>query len=200
MQEFFSRGGRECHCQGPPLPFPLPVPIPLQIGSSPVPLKVDLIHCLPLPLEVGPIIQLGGLGERCKLPPRARSRAPTEKAFPGFSCSKKHNLWFTRLDNHVYTPRRRESHTNSRGSGVGTMETGGTLYPKFRIVLPVPPSQRCGLCQDFKQTTLTTRLYKVRTNLYPPTYENVPTRLSRGGWNIFQVVEFTTAGGWMRPW
>ena len=41
----------------------------------------------------------------------------------------------------------------------------------------VPPSQRCGLCQNFKQTTLTTRLYKVRTNLYPPTYENVPTRL-----------------------
>ena len=35
---------------------------------------------------------------------------------------------------------------------------GGTLYP---------PSQRCGLCQNFKQTTLTTRLYKVRTNLYP---------------------------------
>jgi len=41
-----------------------------------------------------------------------------------------------------------------------------------------PSSQRCGLCQNFKQTTLTTRLYKVRTNLYPlPTYENVPTRL-----------------------
>jgi len=40
-----------------------------------------------------------------------------------------------------------------------------------------PPSQRCGLCQNFKQTTLTTRSYKVRTNLYPPTYENVPTRL-----------------------
>ena len=30
------------------------------------------------------------------------------------------------------------------------------LYP--------PPSQRCGLCQNFKQTTLTTRLHKVRTN------------------------------------
>ena len=36
------------------------------------------------------------------------------------------------------------------------------LYPLY------PPSQRCGLCQNFKQTTLTTRLYKVRTNLYPP--------------------------------
>ena len=36
------------------------------------------------------------------------------------------------------------------------------LYPLY------PPSQRCGLCQNFKQTTLTTRLYKDRTNLYPP--------------------------------
>jgi len=36
------------------------------------------------------------------------------------------------------------------------------------LVPPAPPSQRCGLCQNFKQTTLTTRLYKVRTNLYPP--------------------------------
>ena len=46
------------------------------------------------------------------------------------------------------------------------------LYPLY------PPSQRCGVCQNFKQTTLTTTLYKVRTNLYPPpTYENVPTRL-----------------------
>jgi len=50
--------------------------------------------------------------------------------------------------------------------------------PKFRTCTPcTPPSQRCGLCQNFKQTTLTTRSYKVRTNLYPPTYENVPTRL-----------------------
>jgi len=63
-------------------------------------------------------------------------------------------------------------------SGVGTMGTGGTLYPPSSgLVTPVPSSQRCGLCQNFKQTTLTTRLYKVRTNLYPPTYENVPTRL-----------------------
>ena len=43
---------------------------------------------------------------------------------------------------------------------------GGTLYPPSSGL--VPPSQRCGLCQKFKQTTLTTRLYKVRTNLYPP--------------------------------
>ena len=40
--------------------------------------------------------------------------------------------------------------------------------PSSGLVPPVPPpSQRCDLCQNFKQTTLTTRLYKVRTNLYP---------------------------------
>jgi len=35
-----------------------------------------------------------------------------------------------------------------------------------------PPSQRCGLCQNFKQTTLTTTLYKVSGSykfvVYPP--------------------------------
>ena len=42
-------------------------------------------------------------------------------------------------------------------------------YPQVQDLYPLyPPSQRCGLCQHFKQTTLTTRLYKVRTNLYPP--------------------------------
>jgi len=54
-------------------------------------------------------------------------------------------------------------------SGVGTMGTGRTLYPQVQDLYPLySPSQRCGLCQNFKQTTLTTRLYKVRTNLYPP--------------------------------
>jgi len=65
-------------------------------------------------------------------------------------------------------------------SGVGTMGTRGTLYlpPQVQDLYPVyHPSQRCGLCQNFKQTTLTTSLYKVRKNLYPP-YEKVPTRLS----------------------
>jgi len=37
----------------------------------------------------------------------------------------------------------------------------------------------CHATNLWRQTTLTTRLYKVRTNLYPPTYENVPTRLLR---------------------
>ena len=40
-----------------PLPFPSPL--------------------LPLPLEVGPQIQLGGLGERCKLPLRGLGRSPS---------------------------------------------------------------------------------------------------------------------------
>jgi len=45
----------------------------------------------------------------------------------------------------------------------------GTFYPPSSgLVPPVPPSQRCGLFQNFKQTTLTTRLYNVRTKLYPP--------------------------------
>jgi len=55
-------------------------------------------------------------------------------------------------------------------SVVGTMGTGGYIVtPQVQDLYPIyPPSQRCGLCQNFKQTTLTTRLYKVRTNLYPP--------------------------------
>jgi len=40
--------------------------------------------------------------------------------------------------------------------------------PSSGLVPPVPPSQRFGLCLNFKQTTLTTRFYKVCTNLYPP--------------------------------
>ena len=44
---------------------------------------------------------------------------------------------------------------------------GYIVPPSSGLVPPVPPSQRCGLSQNFKQTTLTTRLYKVRTNLYP---------------------------------
>jgi len=46
---------------------------------------------------------------------------------------------------------------------------GDRGYPQVQDLYPVyPPSQRCGLRQHFQQTTLTTRLYKVRTNLYPP--------------------------------
>ena len=60
------------------------------------------------------------------------------------------------------------STTPHKPSGVGTVRTGGTLYPQVQDLYPMyPPSQRCGLCQNFKQMILTTRLYKVRTNLYP---------------------------------
>ena len=57
-------------------------------------------------------------------------------------------------------------------------------------IVPPPKFRTCTRCKDAirvkdaayvkiqKQTTLTTRLYKVRTNLYSPTYENVPTRIS----------------------
>ena len=80
-------------------------------------------------------------------------------------------------------------------SGVGTMGTGGYIVPyapKFRtctVVPPVPPSQRCGLCQTFKQTTLTTRLYKVRTNLYPHLRKHTDA-LAISLWNSLEEVCF----------
>jgi len=60
LSRIFFKEERACHCQ----------------GACPSP--------LPLPLEVGPLIQLGGLWELCKLP----SGIPAENAFPAFSCSK----------------------------------------------------------------------------------------------------------------
>jgi len=43
-----------------------------------------------------------------------------------------------------------------------------TCTPQVQELYPLYPlRQKCGLCQNFKQTTLTARLYKVRTNLYP---------------------------------
>ena len=38
----------------------------------------------PLPLEVGPLIQLGRLGDRCELPQQVWGRAPTEIEFGAF--------------------------------------------------------------------------------------------------------------------
>jgi len=49
------------------------------------------------------------------------------------------------------------------------------LYPVYH------PSQRCGLCQNFKQTTLTTSLYKVRKNLYPPLRKSSDAPVGGGG-------------------
>jgi len=75
------------------------------------------------------------------------------------------------------------------------MGAGGLVQDVHR---PVPPSQRCGLCQNFKQTTLTTRLYMVRTNLYPPaTYENVPTRLK--AWLVSELCACCAALSDCRP-
>ena len=46
---------------------------------------------------------------------------------------------------------------------------GGHCTPQVQDLYPLYlPRQRGGLCHNFKQTTLTTRLYKVRTNLYTP--------------------------------
>jgi len=77
---------------------------------------------------------------------------------------------------HLTTEKRKPTTVSRRlrtgiSSGVRTMGTGGGhCTPQVQDLYPLyPPSQRCGLCQNFKQTTLTTRLYKVRTtNLYPP--------------------------------
>ena len=59
---------------------PSPIPIQLEVGSPPI------------PIEVSPLIQLGCLEERRKLPRRARGGAPAENAFSAFSCSKTHLL------------------------------------------------------------------------------------------------------------
>jgi len=58
-------------------------------------------------------------------------------------------------------------------SGVGTMGTGGgyIVPPSSGLVPPVPPPQvkdAAYVKKHFKQTTLTTRLYKFRTDLYAP--------------------------------
>jgi len=42
----------------------------------------------PLPLEVGPLIQLGGLGERCKLPQWGLGRSPSRQSIWCISWSK----------------------------------------------------------------------------------------------------------------
>ena len=68
---------------------------------------------------------------------------------------------------------------NYRDRGVHRTPQVQDLYPLYH------PSQRCGLCQNFKQTTLTTRLYKVRTNLYPP---HLRKRCDAPGCDIAQSV------------
>jgi len=62
---------------------------------------------------------------------------------------------------------------------------GGTLYPlSSGLVPPVPPKSKMRLMSNFKQTTLTTRLYKVRTNLYLPPLTKTFRRASSLDWTI----------------
>jgi len=76
-------------------------------------------------------------------------------------------LWaFFHLDDRPYTCtwQRCRDHQWRRNYGTGEEY----IVPQAQYLYPLcPSSQRCGLCQNFKQTTLATRLYKVRTNLYP---------------------------------
>jgi len=59
-------------------------------------------------------------------------------------------------------------------------QRGYIAPPKFRTCTPcILQVKDAAYVKNFKRTTLTTRFYKVRTNLYPPApnYENGPTRL-----------------------
>jgi len=49
-------------------------------------------------------------------------------------------------------------------------DRGGTLYPQVQDLYPCTTQVKDAafVKKNLKQTTLTTRLYKVRTNLYPP--------------------------------
>jgi len=67
-----------------PYPFPpiLPIPCPSPTSSPPFPLLPSFsVPFSPFTLEVGPLNQLGGPGERCKLPSGVRSGAPAEIEF-----------------------------------------------------------------------------------------------------------------------
>ena len=78
--EIWIRGGREgVGSRLLPSPFrPLPSPFPPSLTPS--------RPSTPLPLEVGPLIQLGGLGpgERCKLPSGVWGGAKAEIEFATF--------------------------------------------------------------------------------------------------------------------
>jgi len=59
-------------------------------------------------------------------------------------------------------------------------DSGGYIVPpKFRTCITCTSQVKDAAYVKILSMTLTTRLYEVRTNLYPPpTYENVPTHLS----------------------
>ena len=78
IQEFPKGGGP---VPSPPLPFsPFPPPSP----SPPVPSPFSPVFSPPLPLRSrAPLVQLGVLGERCKLPQRGPGQSPGRKRSPG---------------------------------------------------------------------------------------------------------------------
>ena len=81
---------------GGPCPFlslPLSSP-PLPCPSLPSPLSPPLPS--PLPLEVGPLIQLGGLGSAVSSPSGVWGEAPTDKRF-GAYLSQKEPLWWQQI-------------------------------------------------------------------------------------------------------
>jgi len=110
-------------------------------------------------------------------------RVLSVKALPCILCDKYINISALEMASapcQLYRPQWRRNYGDR---GVHCTPQVQDLYSLY----PLPPSQRCGLhvvllymlvCQNFKRTTLTTRLYEVHTNLYPPpNYENVPTLL-----------------------
>ena len=58
--------------------------------------KVTSLPSLSLPLEVGPLIQLGGLGERCKLPQWGLGRSPSRQRFWCIFRVKERCWWHSR--------------------------------------------------------------------------------------------------------
>ena len=69
-------------------PFPFPFPLPLLLFLSLFPFCPLLFPPFPLPLEVGPLIQLGDLGERCKFPQRVRAERGRQTIFGAFWAEK----------------------------------------------------------------------------------------------------------------
>jgi len=99
--------------------------------------------------------------------------------------------------------------TVKNGIDAGRMVCGKQLSDGCVSARPYPlylPSQRCGLCQNFKQTTLTTRSCKVRTNFYPPLMKTFQRAYAchQLTWYSRQypgsmawLIHFTSPAGWL---
>ena len=102
VARFFLRGAVPSLPLPPPFhPLPFPSPSPL-FPISPFPSQFPLSHPLSSPslslpspsLEVGPLkIQLGGLGERCKLPQRGLGQSPSRNRIWCILASKSDIWW-----------------------------------------------------------------------------------------------------------